>query len=108
MGPAQEGRLGVRRSQAHVGAEMTTKRLALAIIEVGEAMLESLEGSGAGIGSPPPVTASSAAPSDQPNPPQCPTHHRDWKFGKFGWFCTAQAAPGERADKRGYCAERPR
>jgi len=53
----------------------------------------------------------SAGPTETPVPSgdasQCPAHHKPWTNGKYGWYCTSKAAPGFKANTRGYCDEKP-
>ena len=35
--------------------------------------------------------------------PCCPTHLRPLSEGRYGLYCSAKAAEGQPADKRGYC-----
>jgi ERF superfamily len=54
---------------------------------------------------PPPYGASSAptaAPSGDAAD-QCPKHHRDWKLGTYGYYCSAKDPDG----RNGYCDQKP-
>jgi hypothetical protein len=74
------------------------KRIALALIELGEAYLDYVEGGAGGNPPPPPAAAAfaSAAPAAVTSVGECPRHHIPWRTTK------GDGSPAKRA----YCSEK--
>jgi hypothetical protein len=50
------------------------------------------------------ATPMSVQPVGEPWPPgECPKHHKPWKDGNYGPFCTAR----DESQQKGYCILRP-
>lgn len=83
---------------------MLAEAAALVAIELEAQDQPAAEGAPSGN---PPQRASAPAPLSV-SIDQCPAHHREWKAGKYGPFCTAQSDDPAWSNDRGYCTINPK